>query len=543
MKSINSRILTFAIVATLVPSVGLGALSFWRHQAVISDNVSHELRALATDSSSELTMWLRERVNELRTLSTAYVLTDGLIAGSQPSGPTRIGPRQVTLYLGSVQKKLEPILELTLSDAAGQVVASSSSAPAPIVLPTRWPNSAVTEGVVVDPPHWDPVRATALLTLAVPVLSIHNEQLGALSAVVDLGSVKTRLRNVVDSSQAEVVVLASDGTPLLSTHGGADALTPLAAEPLHLLRSRPGEAMSLEGHHQREVVAVADEPRSLPLIVVAERDRAEIFATWLRLLEVFVLLTGVLTLLVGLAAYWMGRSIVRPLNSLTAAAGGIARGDLDVQLHDAPAGEIGDLTRVFNMMTDRLRRGRAEVIAAHQALESQNQLLEKLAVTDGLTGLYNRKKLDEILADRFARFARNHKPFAVLMLDLDHFKSINDNHGHAAGDQALADAAAIVKQSIRSIDYAARYGGEEFVLVLVETSMTAAVDVAERIRRVFEIRRSEQAASEGRPWVTVSIGVAQIRDADTSPEVVLGRADEALYEAKRRGRNRVESQT
>jgi len=542
MKSINSKILTFAVLATLIPSIGLGLLSFWRHQVVISDNVGHELRTLAADSSSELTMWLRERVNEVRTLSTAYVLTDGLTAGTAPpSGPTRIGPREVKLYLGSVQKRLEPLLELTLSDAAGQVVASSSPTPASIVLPTNWPNSAITEGVVVERPRWDNTRATATVTVVVPVLSMHNELLGALSAVLDLGTVKPRLQNLVRSSSAEVILLASDGEPLLGTRTAATELIPLAAQPLHDLRAQPREPLSLVGHHRREVVAVADAPRSLPVIVVAERDRAEIFEAWLNLLEVFLLLTTALTLLVGLVAYWMGRSIVTPLNSLIAAADGIARGDLSVQLRDAPAGEIGHLTRVFNMMTDRLRRGRAEVLAANQALQAQNQLLENLAVTDSLTGLYNRKKLDDILAEQFARFQRNHRPFAVLMLDLDYFKLINDNYGHVAGDQVLADIAAILKQSIRSIDYAARYGGEEFVLVLVETGLDAALDIAERIRSVVE--GAQLGASDKRISVTVSLGVAHSRDEDAGPEEALGRADHALYQAKRSGRNRVQYAT
>lgn len=525
MKSINSRILAFAVLATLIPSIGLGVLSFWRHETVISDNVSHELRALAADSSDELKMWLRERVNELRTLSTAYVLTDGLSTDSAPpSGPVRVGPRQVNLYLGSVQKKLEPLLELTLSDAAGRVVASSSPTPAPIVLPTRWPSAAITEGIVVEAPHWDHARATATLTAVVPVVSMQNELLGALSAVLDLGSVRPRLKNEADSASAEIIVLASDGRPLISTHAAASTLTPIGTEALQRLLAHRREAVSLKGHHGRDVLAVADEPRSLAVIVVAERDRAEIFAAWLDLLQTFLLLTTALTLLVGLLAYWMGRSIVTPLNSLTAAADGIARGDLDVQLRDAPAGEIGDLTRVFNMMTAELRRS--------------HQLLEKLAVTDGLTGLYNRKKFDDILVDQFARFQRNRRPFAVLMLDLDHFKAINDNYGHVAGDQVLADVGSILRQSIRSIDYAARYGGEEFVLVLVETSSDAAADVAERIRCAVGNRPLE--ADDERLAITVSIGVALSRDEDRGPDEVLARVDQALYQAKRGGRNRVQ---
>ena len=542
MRSIKSKILAFAILATLIPSIGLGVMSFWRHQLVISDSVNHELRTLAAGSSSELTMWLRERVSDLRTLSTAYVLGDALTGGTAPrSGPIRIGPGEAKLYLRSVQTKLESFLELTLSDALGRVVASSSPTPTPIVMPTNWPGGALTEGVVAVPPRWDSTRSTATLTVVVPVLSMRNELLGALSAVVDLGSAELRLQNLVRSSPAEVILLASDGTPLLGTRTATTALTALGAEPFTRLRAQAGQALTLEGHHRREVIAVADKPRALPLTIVAERDRAEVFDAWLQLLKVFLMLTATLTLLVGLVAYWMGRSIVTPLNDLTAAADGIAIGDLSVQLRDAPAGEIGHLTRVFNMMTDRLRRSRAEVLAANEALQTQNQLLENLAVTDSLTGLYNRKKLDDILAEQFARFQRNRRGFAVLMLDLDHFKSINDNYGHVAGDQVLGDVAAVLRQSIRSIDFAARFGGEEFVLVIVETALDEAVDIAERIRAIVESNRL--GAGNKMISVTVSLGVSISREGDDGPEVALARADRALYEAKRNGRNRVQAET
>ena len=539
MKSIKSKILTFAILATLIPSMGLGLLSFWRYQVVLNDNVSHELRTLASDTSGELTVWLRERVNEVRALSTAYTLIDGLTAGTElPSGSARIGARELELYLRSVQKKLDPLLELTLSDAAGQVVASSAPTPAPIVLPATWPNSAITEGVVLEPPRWDSARATATVTVVVPVLSLRNELLGALSAVLNLDSVKPRLQYIVRSSPAEVILLAPEGKPLLSTKAAATALTPLDPQPLHRLHAQLGEPMIFEGHHQREVLGVADMPRSLPIIVVAERDRAEVFEAWLKWLELFLLLVAGLTLLVGVVAYWMGRSIVTPLHSLIAAADGIAHGELAVHLRGAPAGEIGHLTRVFNMMIDRLRRSHDEVQAANQALQEQNRLLQELAVTDGLTGLYNRKKFDEILADQFARFRRNHRPFAVMMLDLDNFKSVNDNYGHVAGDEALADVAAILKQSVRDVDYVARYGGEEFVVVLVETTLDAALDVAERIRAEMEIPRF--GASNKLLSVTVSLGVTHSREDDAGPEEVLARADHALYEAKRAGRNQVQ---
>jgi diguanylate cyclase (GGDEF)-like protein len=534
--------MAFALLATLVPSVGLGLLSFWRYQAVLNDNVSHELRTLATDAGAEVRSWFGERVHELRTLSTAYTLSDGLSAAMERRpGAARVGPRELELYLRSVQGKLESILELTLSDAAGQPIASSAPTPAPIALPATWPNDAITNGVVLGLPRWDDTRGTATLTVVVPVLSPRNELLGALTAVLDLATVKGRLHDPARSSPAEVVLLAADGKPLLGTVSTTGELTPLDPQALARLRARPGEAMTFDGHHRREVIGVADLPRQLPVIVVAERERAEVFAAWLASLKFFLLLVASLALLVGAVAYWMGRSIVDPLNRLIAATDGIARGELDVRLPGNSAGEIGRLTKVFNMMAERLRRSGAEVESAHRALEEKNRQLEVLAVTDGLTGLYNRKKLDDILIDQFERFRRHRRPFALLMLDLDNFKSINDNYGHVAGDEVLKTVAATLRQSVRAIDYVARYGGEEFVVVLVETTLGAALEVAERIRANVEgprVNAGSKAIS-----ITVSLGVTHSREGDDDSEKMLFRADHALYEAKRAGRNQVQYAT
>ncbi len=539
MRSIRNKLVAFALLATLVPSVGLGLLSFWRYQAVLDDNVSHELRTLAADASGELKSWFRERVHELRTLSTAYTLSDGLSAGTEPKpGAARVGPRELELYLRSVQGKLGAILELTLSDASGQAVASSAPAPAPVALPATWPNDAITEGVVLGPPRRDDDRGTATLTIAVPVLSPRNELLGALTAVLDLASVQGRLHDPARASLAEVVLLAADGTPLLGTASTARELAPLVPQALARLRARPGETMTFDGHHRREVVGVADFPRRLPVIVVAERERAEVFAAWLASLQFFLLLVAGLALLVGAVAYWMGRSIVDPINRLIAATDGIARGELDVRLPDGSTGEIGRLTRVFNMMAERLRRSSAEVESAHRALEEKNRQLEVLADTDGLTGLYNRKKLDAILVDQFERFRRHRRPFALLMLDLDNFKSINDDYGHVAGDEVLKTVAAMLRLSVRAVDYVARYGGEEFVVVLVETPLVAALEVAERIRAAVQVPGAS--AGTRSISITVSLGVTHSREGDDDPEKMLFRADHALYEAKRAGRNQVQ---
>ncbi len=152
---------------------------------------------------------------------------------------------------------------------------------------------------------------------------------------------------------------------------------------------------------------------------------------------------------------------------------------------------------------------------------------------DALTGLNNRRGFDQRLNDEVARAGRYGHPLSLIMIDIDDFKQVNDRFGHAAGDATLQSLATLIQDSIRSIDISARYGGEEFVVLLPETRMDGATVVADRICRGMHERRSPIPA-------TVSIGIAELNEFDSSPVVLLHQADEALYRAKRQGKNRVE---
>ncbi len=163
----------------------------------------------------------------------------------------------------------------------------------------------------------------------------------------------------------------------------------------------------------------------------------------------------------------------------------------------------------------------------------------EMAITDALTGLFNRRYMESHLGTLIEQAASRGKPLATLIIDIDYFKSINDTHGHDAGDDVLRDFALRIKRSIRGIDLACRYGGEEFVLVMPETDMAVAAMVAERLRR--RIAGEPFAIQQGAKTipVTISIGIAALRGKEDTAASLLKRADQALYRAKRDGRNRV----
>ena len=163
---------------------------------------------------------------------------------------------------------------------------------------------------------------------------------------------------------------------------------------------------------------------------------------------------------------------------------------------------------------------------------------EKLATTDGLTGLVNRRAFNELLEQRVKEAARYERPLSLLLLDIDHFKKVNDTHGHPAGDAVLKGVAKLAQKAARDTDVAARYGGEELALILPETDARGALAIAERLRKLIE--NTAHTSEQGALSVTVSIGVSTTGQRTKAPAELLEEADRALYRAKHAGRNRVE---
>ncbi|GIW74262.1 MAG: diguanylate cyclase response regulator [Phycisphaerales bacterium] len=194
-------------------------------------------------------------------------------------------------------------------------------------------------------------------------------------------------------------------------------------------------------------------------------------------------------------------------------------------------GAMDYITKPFDLAELRARLRSA--LRIHRLV----RMLSERAQLDGLTGLWNRSHLDERLAQLVASAERSDRPLSVALLDLDHFKSINDNYGHPAGDAALQGVADVIATTVRGADVPCRYGGEEFAILMPETTPDQARALCERIRQ----------AIEGRTWsshpdrrITISVGVCGAEGAcGMSPSQWLARADEALYQAKDGGRNRV----
>jgi diguanylate cyclase (GGDEF)-like protein len=167
------------------------------------------------------------------------------------------------------------------------------------------------------------------------------------------------------------------------------------------------------------------------------------------------------------------------------------------------------------------------------------QKVERLAQTDPLTGLFNRRYFFECSEQEVALSLRDKKSLSLLMLDLDNFKRVNDTHGHSTGDYVLAEVASVLKSNLRRNDMAGRYGGEEFIILLPEIDSAAAREVAERLRETIATQPMQ--TGEDKVWVTISVGIATLRHKDGEALTsLIHAADTALYRAKALGKNRVE---
>ncbi|MFW6387481.1 MAG: GGDEF domain-containing protein, partial [Thermodesulfobacteriota bacterium] len=174
-----------------------------------------------------------------------------------------------------------------------------------------------------------------------------------------------------------------------------------------------------------------------------------------------------------------------------------------------------------------------ELLHAHRQLEEKSRELKRLSITDPLTGLYNRLKIETSFEYEWQRMQRYSGNLSIILLDIDHFKDVNDTYGHSAGDRVLCGIADTLRQRVRKNDIAGRWGGEEFMLVLPHTTLCEAAALAEDLRH--EITRLDFAPV---PPQSASFGVATVHPEDDGPGV-FQRADRALYRAKDEGRNKV----
>lgn len=537
LTSIRNRILFFALLITLLPSLTVGWLISDMMQTTLEEKLDEKLVEASRIIRGKLDLWFRERNYDLHVFSNSFVISENygkyleahLKGGSNNS---ELSTHLLTLktYLTSVKNQFAEYDNLYLLDKNGNVVTSTAEPgqSQPPILPDDMAQQLEQSQFFTGEIFFDTNDNVPVLLMGTPLFTGQSEHYeGVLAVRVSLDEIQEILKSTAEGfANAAILqvmlVRVEDGRYFISASQDDILSTPLFAdEKIMAPAEKSGSLIYFRDHHGDNAIG-----RLSPLafidwgLILAENSDA-VFARVTETRNRNYLFIAVLSLVIGLAAFFLTKQIIRPLRSLTEGAKEVAGGNLDVRLPVEKNDELGFATSVFNEMVAELSRNQAK--------------LEKMATQDVLTKLPNRKQILRIVHNRFEYYQRYRIAFAVLMIDVDNFKVINDTYGHIAGDEVLRDIGKIFQDTLRSFDSAGRYGGEEFLVVLVDSGDENARQVAERIRQAIE---EHSVMYEGQAIkVTVSIGIALISPEDTKENNLINRADKALYAAKENGRN------
>lgn len=541
-RSIRNRILVFSLLVTMLPSLGIGWYWFDLTHKATSEKVEQKLLDSASFAEREINLWLEERSFDLRAFANSPLVLES-IRSTIPEGKkaqkmaaikASSQLRKLSSYLTLVRDQYSDYRRLMILDSNGTIIATSGSddSDLPLSLPDNWEEQTVKLRLFSGDAFSVQGEAAPLLLLGIPLLAEQDSPpLGFFVMEVRLQGIPQLLRNSLPLAGAgrdpyAISLFKMNGELIVSTALPVDkSATLISPQETIGLFAVPRLLKEFVNERQERVVGVSMPLRHPPWHLLVTEKYDTIFSGLIQNRNRIILIAVLLTIAIGGIATIIASQIINPLQDLTKGVLRVAGGDLDVTVAIHRQDELGLVTEIFNIMISRLK-------------ENQ-QKLELMATTDFLTGLANRKQIMTDLAQEIEQYRRHGTKFSLLMMDIDHFKTVNDTHGHLVGDAVLVQLARIFKETLRILDSAGRYGGEEFLIVLGQTDMPQALQTAERIR--LAVQQHIFTCEDVTLHATISIGVAEMSDKDKTINELIDRADQALYDAKEHGRNRVVS--
>ena len=541
-RSLPARIVTSVFSAALVTSLVVSWISTHSIESFLREKMDGKFPGLLHATSQRIDLYYAQRQLDVETFARSAVVTANSARLSEPAAET--SRTELRTYLSYVLEHFPQYEALFLLDPQGRNllwIGAELEVPA-----ERRERAARVTAPTLGGIEW--IGGRRIQLASVPVLNAKEQRVASLHALIEVGAVEQLLQVEDAGPNLELSIVASDGATLLAApnvsrrHPYTRPLPAAAAAP------EIEEYTDADGE-QRVGSAVRFDRFGWTLVVEQPYDDA--FAPVVSTLREQLLLNLGIVLGFSLVAFQVARSIVRPILALSDAALRIATGETDVMVGGSPAAdEIGVLTRAFNEMSSRLRRNQlaleesrlevedanARLIAQNNELQRVNEVFQQLSITDDLTRLHNHRFFHDHLPREMKRAARTGEPLALIVIDLDDFKRLNDRYGHAVGDAVLKQVAVVMSGVVREMDLLARYGGEEFALLASQTTLEGAVALAEKLRLAIAHARFSVLNGDGpiEIEVTASLGVAAFRGDE---KAFFNDADRALYRAKSLGKD------
>jgi diguanylate cyclase (GGDEF)-like protein len=545
VRSLPARISLIVFGATLVTSLVVTGISVRSIDRFLRGKIEQTFPATLESTSQRLELWYDQRLLELGVFASSRILAENLNAmdpGSHSFEANRAA-REIEQYLEYVLGSFPQYDALFVLDPDGERLLWVGSEYELSEQLTRGSLAGVTS------PRLSPAigpQQNSFQLASSQLGDSRGRRTGTLHAVMPLRAMGEALLFGEVSDVGEIFLVDRTGRYLIASPERFAQETWSA--PASAARADSGVVDYLDDSGQRVVGSMLKLSRYGWRIGV-EKPYRDAFAPVVAGMRRILGINLAIVLLFALGAFRIAGSIARPIEALSDAARRISEGEKGVEIPESDSrDEVGVLTRTFNEMTSRLESNTRDLEASqaetqkavdlmreqNEELQRVNEILEQLSITDGLTKLHNHRYFQEHLAKEVKRAARAREPLALVLIDIDHFKIWNDRLGHSGGDDILRRIAEIMLQLTRETDLLARYGGEEFALLLPNTELEGAIQLAEKIRStVAETRFFLDPPSE-RQALTVSVGVSIFHG---DKRAFFDEADQALYRAKATGRD------
>jgi diguanylate cyclase (GGDEF)-like protein len=546
-ENFSAKIVILVVGSVLLTSLVVGIVTTNTTKKFLVDKATEKFPSTLTSTYSRIRAWYARCSRDLDELCASTVFR-GNISACQSlrsrGGDVAAEQAELSRYLSLVHGKFPVYEEILLFDGDGGMIAAT--APAENIESQR----ATAAGLIRETgrvrafseAHFRSDLTGVYQWMFVPIV-LEDGSAWWLAASVSLEHVAELVDEVSIGGQGEMYLLDDQGRFLTQPrHANRNVLREHAMQVptrqegpvlVEIRKNYRGEKVFHSKVHLEEhgwwLVYEDDYGTAIAPVVRAQRQ------IW-----VAVLFIGILAVAVALRIV---RSVLQPIRSLALGARRINEGLVGVKIPRVSGDEIGLLTDTFNEMAKTITLSKAELQYKNKMLNTQNDQLqdmnvrlEQLSVTDGLTGLYNHRHFWNILDQELARVDRYKGELALILVDLDDFKRVNDQFGHSVGDLLLQSVSGILRETVRDTDVVARYGGEEFAILLPETDRKGVESVAEKLRESVESMRFTVPDSDINLRVTVSVGISVFRG---NRREFFNSADKALYQSKAGGKNRI----